>query len=125
LLRVVVPCGTLFVQANFSDRWPDTRWFRIVSECADLAQFRPEEEVRGDFTGAGWTFVARVEVTWLRSANLAEDDERLKLRSISGFDRLSTDESEAGFARIEEALSSLADGPQYETSGLLVFQRRD
>jgi hypothetical protein len=31
--------------------------------------------------------------------------------------------AEAGFARIEAALPSLGDGPQYETSELLVFQR--
>ena len=29
--------------------------------------------------------------------------------------------AEAGFARIEAALPSLGDGPQYETSELLVF----
>jgi hypothetical protein len=32
---------------------------------------------------------------------------------------------EAGFARIEAALPSLGDGPQYETSELLVFQRSE
>jgi hypothetical protein len=30
---------------------------------------------------------------------------------------------EAGFARIDAALPSLGDGPQFETSELLVFQR--
>jgi len=35
---------------------------------------------------------------------------------------LSEEAVEAGFARIEEALPSLNDGPQYETSELLVFQ---
>jgi hypothetical protein len=30
---------------------------------------------------------------------------------------------EAGFARIEAALPLLHDGPRYETSELLVFQR--
>jgi hypothetical protein len=30
---------------------------------------------------------------------------------------------EAGFARIEAALPTLGDGPQYETSQLLIFQR--
>jgi hypothetical protein len=36
---------------------------------------------------------------------------------------MSEDVVEAGFARIEAALSSLGDGPQYETSVLLVFRR--
>jgi len=125
LRRVVKPGGKLFVQANFSDRMPDVWWFRVVPEwrTADMAQFRPEEEVKGDFVDAGWTLVSRDEVTWLRSANLAEDFERLKLRAVSAFEHMSEEVIEAGFARIEAALPSLGDGPQYETSDLLVFQR--
>jgi len=125
LRRVVKPGGKLFVQANFSDRMPDTWWFRVVPEWlnADKAQFQSEEEVRCDFAGAGWTLVSRDEVTWLRSANLAEDFEKLRVRPVSVFEHLSEDAIEAGFARIEAALPSLGDGPQYETSNLLVFQR--
>lgn len=59
----------------------------------------------------------------LRSATLAEDFERLKLRAVSVFEHLGEEVVEAGFARIEAALPSLGDGPQYETSELLVFQR--
>jgi hypothetical protein len=77
----------------------------------------------GDFAGAGWTLVAGDEVTWLRSANLAEDFERLKLRAVSVFEHMSEEVVEAGFARIEAVLPALGDGPQYETSELLVFQR--
>ena len=125
LRRVVKPGGKLFVQVNFSDRMPDVWWFRVMPEWrnVDAAQFRSEEEVKGDFVGAGWTLVARDEVTWLRSASLAEDFERLKLRAVSVFEHLSEEVVEAGFARIEAALASLGDGPQYETSELLVFQR--
>ncbi len=125
LHRVVKPGGKLFVQANFSDRMPDVWWFRVVPEWkrADAAQFGSEEEVTRDFADAGWTLVSRDEVTWLRSANLTEDLERLKLRSVSAFEHLSEEVIEAGFARIEAALPSLGRGPQYETSELLVFQR--
>jgi SAM-dependent methyltransferase len=125
LLRVVKPGGKLFVQANFSDRMPDVWWFRVMPEWRkiDQAQFRSEKEVRNDFVGAGWTLVSRDEVTWPRSANLAEDVERLRLRAVSAFEHMSEDVIEAGFARIEAALPALDDGPQYETSELLVFQR--
>ncbi len=125
LRRVVRPGGTLFVQVNFSDRMPDTWWFRVVPEWleVDRAQFRPEEDVKSDFAGAGWTLVARDEVTWRRSASLSEDFERLKLRAVSAFEHMSEGAVKAGFARIEAALPSLGDGPQYETSELLVFQR--
>jgi SAM-dependent methyltransferase len=125
LRRVVKPGGRLFVQANFSDRMPDTWWFRVVPEWreVDEAQFRSEEAVKSDFAGAGWTLVSRDEVTWLRSASLAEDFERLKLRAVSVFEHMGEEVVEAGFARIETALPSLGDGPQYETSELLVFQR--
>jgi SAM-dependent methyltransferase len=126
LRRVVKPGGTLFVQTNFSDRMPDVWWFRVMPEWrkADVAQFRSEEEVRSDFAAAGWTLVARDEVTWLRSANLAEDLKRLKLRAVSVFEHMSGELVEAGFARIEAALPLLGDGPQYETSELLVFQHQ-
>jgi len=125
LHRVVKPGGTLFVQANFSDRMPDVWWFRVMPEWreADAAQFRSEADVTRDFTTAGWTFVSRDEVTWLRSASLAEDYERLKLRAVSAFERMSVEVVEAGFARIEAELPALPDGPQYETSVLLVFER--
>jgi ubiquinone/menaquinone biosynthesis C-methylase UbiE len=125
LRRVVKPGGKLFVQANFSDRMPDVWWFRVMPEWkkVDTAQFRAEQEVIGDFAGAGWTLVSRDDVTWLRSANLAEDVERLKLRAVSVFEHMSEEAAEAGFARIEAALPALRDGPQFETSELLVFQR--
>jgi ubiquinone/menaquinone biosynthesis C-methylase UbiE len=125
LRRVVKPGGKLFVQANFSDRMPDTWWFQVVPEWrrVDQAQFRSEEEVKRDFASAGWTLVSREEVTWLRSANLAEDFERLKLRPVSMFEHMTEEVVQAGFARIEAALPSLGDGPQYETSALLVFRR--
>jgi hypothetical protein len=104
---------------------PDTWWFRVMPDWrkVDTAQFRSEEEVKSDFARAGWTLVAGDEVTWLRSATLAEDFERLKLRAVSVFEHMSKEVVEAGFARIEAALPSLADGPQYETNQLLVFQR--
>src|SRR5919198_3749501 len=125
LHRVVEPGGKLFLVGNFSDRMPDIWWFRIAPEWlkVDQARFRSEEEVKSDFAGAWWTLVSRDEVTWLRSANLAEDFERLKLRANSNFELMSEEVVEAGFARIEAALPSLGDGPQYETSELLVFQR--
>jgi SAM-dependent methyltransferase len=123
--RVVKPGGKLFVAGNVRDRMPDIWWFRLVPEwrSVDAARFRSEDEVKRDFAGAGWTFVARDDVTWLRSANLIEDVEKLKLRAVSNFEHMSEELIEAGFARIEAALPSLVDGPQYETSQLLVFQR--
>jgi len=45
------------------------------------------------------------------------------LRAVSVFEYMSEEVVEAGFARIEAALPSLGDGPPYETSELLVFQR--
>jgi hypothetical protein len=79
--------------------------------------------VTNDFAGAGWTLSSHDVVTWLRSANMAEDVERLRLRSVSAFEHMSEEVVDAGFARIEAALPSLGDGPQYETSEMLVFQR--
>jgi hypothetical protein len=66
---------------------------------------------------------SRDVVTWLRSASLTEDVERLRLRAVSAFEHMSEEVVEEGFARIEAALPSLGDGPQYETSEMLVFER--
>jgi len=114
LLRVVRPGGKVFVGGSFSDKLPDAWWFRVVPEWGevDLAQFPSEEEVKSDFAAAGWTLVARDEVSWLRAATLAEDFEKLKLRSVSLFEHVSDEVAEEGFARIEAALPSLGEGPQ-------------
>ena len=49
--------------------------------------------------------------------------EKLELRAVSLFGHLSEEAVEAGFARIEGVLSSFDEGPQYETSEVLVFER--
>jgi hypothetical protein len=85
------------------------------------ALYQSEDGVVSDFAGAEWTLVARDEITWLRSASMAEDFERLKLRPTSLFEYMGEEQIEAGFARIEAALPLLDDGPQFETSALLVF----
>jgi hypothetical protein len=104
---------------------PDIWWLRVVPEWkkVDKAMFGSEEEVKSDFIGAEWTLASCDDVTWLRSATLAEDYEKLKLRPCSNFEHMSEELVEAGFARIEAAMPTLGDGPQYETSQLLVFQR--
>jgi ubiquinone/menaquinone biosynthesis C-methylase UbiE len=125
ILRVVKPGGKLFVQANFSDRIPDVWWLHVVPEWMTIHQalYQSEEEVRSDFAGAGWTVASRDDVTWLRSASLTEDFEKLRLRSTSLFECMSEEAAAAGFARIEAVLPSLGDEPQLETSALLVFER--
>jgi len=121
----VKPGGRLFVQANFCDRMPDAWWLHTVAEWMDVHQglYQSEEEVLRDFTDAGWTLASRDEITWLRSMSLAEDYERLRLRPTSLFEHMSEEEIEAGFVRIRAALPTLDDGPQFETSALLVFER--
>ena len=125
LRRVVKQAGKVFEQANFSTGRPDAWWLHVVPEWMDVHQalYQSEEDVISDFAGAGWTLASRDEITWLRSLSLAEDFERLRLRPTSLFEHMSEEEIEAGFARIEATLSSLQDGPQFETSALLVFGR--
>jgi ubiquinone/menaquinone biosynthesis C-methylase UbiE len=127
LHRVVRPGGTLFVQANFSDRTPDVWWLRVVPEWMDIHQslYQSEDEVGSVLAGAGWMLHSRDEVTWLRSATLAEDVERLRLRPTSLFEHMSEEIAEEGFARIDAALPSLGEGPQFESSALLVFRREE
>ncbi len=124
LRRVVKRGGTLFVQANFSDRTPDVWWLDVVPQWMTIHQalYQSEEEVQNDFESAGWTLASRDEITWLRSASLAEDFERLRLRPTSLFEHMSEEIVEAGFARIEAVLPSLDNRPQFETSALLVLR---
>lgn len=104
-------------------------WHHVVDRQAAAQELRRVVKPGGklfmqaNFAGAGWTLVSRDEVTWRRSANLAEDHERLKLRAVSAFEHMSGEVVDAGFASIEAALPALGDGPQYETSELLVFRR--
>jgi SAM-dependent methyltransferase len=125
LRRVVKPGGTLFIHANLADRMSDIWWFRVVPEWRpyDPAQFRSEDEVTAELVDAGWRLVAHDEVTWLRSATLAEDFAKLKLRAVSLFAHMSDEVKDAGFDTIEGALPLLGNAPQYETSELLVFRR--
>ena len=85
--------------------------------------YQSEKAVISDFAGTEWTLASRDEITWLRSANLTEDLEKLRLRPTSLFEHMSGEEIEAGFERIEAALPFLDDEPQFETSALLVFGR--
>lgn len=125
LRRVVKPGGTLFIQVNFADQMPDTWWFDVNPEWreADRAQFPTRQQVVDDLGGAGWALAARDQVTWPRSASLADDAARLRMRSVSMFELMTPEVIDQGFARIEAALPTLADGPQYETNELLVFQK--
>jgi ubiquinone/menaquinone biosynthesis C-methylase UbiE len=126
LRRVVKPGGRLFVNTNFSDLMPYVWWFRVVPEwweIVDKQQFGPRTKVESDFVGAGWTLVSHDEVTWRRSASLAADFDKLKLRALSVFELMSEEIIQAGFAKIERALPTLDPGPQSETSQLLVFER--
>lgn len=125
LCRVVKPGGKLFVQAGFSGRKPDIWWLNVVPEWMAVHQalYESEEEVKTDFLSAGWALAARDEITWLRSASLTEDFEKLTLRPTSLFEHMSEEMVQAGFATIEAALPALDDGPQFETSALLVFRR--
>src|ERR671937_538118 len=50
--------------------------------------------------------------------------QRLKLRAVSVFEHMSEAVVEAGFRPIDAALPSLGDGPQFETSNLLVLSAR-
>ena len=67
-------------------------WMKV-----DKAQFRSEKEVESDFAAGGWTLVSRDEVTWLRSASLAEDFEKLNLLAVSVLEHMSEEAVEAGF----------------------------
>lgn len=124
LRRVMKPGGTVFVQANLADAMPDIWWYKAAPEwgAADTSQFQTEAEIRSVFQTAGWAVAAHDQVTWMRSASLDEDYQKLKLRSVSAIERMTDEATDAAFVKIEAALPTLDPGPQYETSDVLIFR---
>jgi hypothetical protein len=81
----------------------------------DAALFQPLHEVIATFTAAGWRVVSFGTVTEPSAGTRADMLERLRMRTLSFFAQLSSDEREAGFHRLEHAVA------QHPTAPALVF----
>ncbi|MEV6159927.1 class I SAM-dependent methyltransferase [Nonomuraea sp. NPDC052129] len=127
LARVLRPGGRLLLRANFSDHHPRPWWLEHFPRgfAADAALFQPLHEVIEMFTSDGWRVTAFGTVTEPSVGTLGDMLQRLRLRTLSFFAQLSTDELEAGFRRLEEAVAAnpAAPAPVF-AEPLLTLERR-
>lgn len=113
LARVLRPGGRLLLRANFSDHHPRPWWLQYFPRGyeADASLFQPLHEVIATFTAAGWRVAGFGTVTEPSSVTRGEMLERLRLRTLSFFAQLGTDEVEAGFRRLEQAVAADPGAP--------------
>ncbi|WP_405105107.1 class I SAM-dependent methyltransferase [Micromonospora sp. NBC_01405] len=127
LARVLRPAGRLLLRGNFSDHHPEPWWLDHFPRGleVDTALFQPLHEVIAMFTAAGWRVTGFGMVTPASDGTRADVLERLRLRTLSFFARLSPDEAEAGLRSIEAAVSADPGAPSPALSEpLLTLERR-
>lgn len=126
LARVVRPGGTLLLRTEVAERLPRFWWHEAYPRAreVDLAMFEPESVTVAPFAAAGWRHTATDSVDYEIAPSKAAYLERLKLRGLSVFERLTEDETVAMFEALEAAVADDRDpGPVIETGTLLVFER--
>jgi len=113
LARVLRSGGRLLLRANFSDHHPRPWWLEYFPRGyeADAALFQPLHEVIATFTSAGWRVISFGAVTEPSSGARGDMLERLRLRTLSFFAQLTSDELEVGFRRLEQAVADDRDAP--------------
>ncbi|MGY6019785.1 class I SAM-dependent methyltransferase [Streptomyces spinosirectus] len=113
LARVLRPGGRLLLRTNFSDHHPRPWWLEYFPRGyeADASIFQPLHEVIALFTSAGWRVAGFGTVTEPSAGSRADVLERLRLRTLSFFAQLTSDEVEAGFHRLEQAVAVDPDAP--------------
>ncbi|MBO2453705.1 class I SAM-dependent methyltransferase [Actinomadura barringtoniae] len=126
LARVLKPGGRLVLRANFSDHHPRPWWMEHFPGGyeADAPLFQPLHEVIEMFTSAGWRVVRFDVVTEPSSGTRAGVLEQLRLRTLSFFSRITPDEAEVGFRRLEQVVAADPDSPAPALSETLLTLER-
>jgi ubiquinone/menaquinone biosynthesis C-methylase UbiE len=101
--RVLRPGGRVLICGMFSDRIPDLLWHRYfpAAKLVEQQVFPTLGEVT-DLFGMNILGVERVRVPV--SPSLAAYTERLRLRAISTFEHLTSEEIDEGFAALDRAV---------------------
>lgn len=126
LTRVIRPGGRLLLRANFRDHHPRPWWLEHFPRGyeTDAAIFQPLAEVIATFTALGWQVMSFGTVTEPSPGTRREMLERLRLRTLSLFARLTEEEIETGLRRLEEAVAADPDAPSPEFAEPLLTLRR-
>ncbi len=127
IARVLKPGGRILLRGVFSDRPPPT-WYNAYFprlEAIQAAMFPTLPEVLALFGAEGFEQLAYFEIEEQYSQSEAQAVEQIRLRGISTFDHLSSEEIAAGFARMDRDLEAgRLHPPLTGRSDLLVLGRQ-
>jgi ubiquinone/menaquinone biosynthesis C-methylase UbiE len=125
--RVLRPGGRLLIRSAFPERLPELLWYDYFpgARVVDEKVFPRMDHTVELFTAAGLSFVTVEEVQQRTAESLADYADRLRLRGLSTFERLTEEEVEAGFAALDAAVAvESRPRPVIEDSDILVLERQ-
>jgi len=113
LARATRPGGRLLVRSPFRDHMPRVWWMEYFPRAreVDAATFEPLADVIALFAGAGWEVADFAELSQPSVATRAEVAAQLRLLPFSIFERLTSEEVEAGLRRLEAAVAADPGAP--------------
>ncbi len=126
IARVVKPGGRVILRSTFRDRIPDNWWrgFFPGSWALEEAMFPSQAEARAVFEAAGFATVESVQMEIPFEGNLNAMVAQLRLRAVSTFEHMTSDELDQGFARLDAALVAGTLEPKSTFGDFIVFARR-
>ena len=126
IARVLRPGGRVLIRSVFPDRMPELLWYSYFpgARLVDEQVFPRLEPLLEVFAEAGLTCVTVERVQERIAPSLADYADRLRLRGLSTFERLTEEEIEEGFTALDAAVAAeRTPRPVEEESDLLVLER--
>jgi ubiquinone/menaquinone biosynthesis C-methylase UbiE len=122
--RVLRPGGRVLMRSTFGDRIPALPWHRYFARAAEIERgmFPAVARVEEVFAAAGLRRLAFDTVRVETVENFEQYAQRLRTRSISVFEHLTEQETEAGFAALDaDVAAGRSPGHLAEDGDLLVL----
>lgn len=124
IARVLRRNGRLLIRNVFADRMPQLWWHSFFPSALPVEKrmFPSLADVEQQFSSVGLNRITLDEVTETYAESKIESAERLRLQAISTFEFLSSEEIDAGFARMDaEIAAETSSEPVTGRSDLLVL----
>ena len=121
--RVVKADGEFLIRTNFIDRFPDLWWYKYFPRAreADMSMYETLDVLLSRFKLHGWKFGFLDEIEYVASPSRRDDFDKLKLRSLSLFEQLTSDEIDEGFSAIETGITYEPHEPVIHRGDLLTM----
>lgn len=126
IARLLRPGGRVLIRSMFPDRMPELLWYSYFpgSRLVDEQVFPRLDPLLETFAEAGLRLVTVDRVQERIATSLGEYADRLKLRGLSTFERLTEAEIADGFAALDAAVTAeRSPRPVEEESDLLVLEK--